>query len=82
MKESYLSVKVSPLTYEEIITQLKKRIYEKKQSTIIAVNPEKVMAAQKDSEVKELINNSTFQIADGVGILLASKLKGAKSKLE
>ena len=33
------------------------------------------MTAQKDPEVKELINNSTFQIADGVGILLASKLK-------
>lgn len=44
-------------------------------STIIAVNPEKVMTAQKDPQVKELINGSTFQIADGVGILLASKLK-------
>ncbi len=51
---------------------------DKKQSTIIAVNPEKVMTAQKDPKVKALINESTFQIADGVGILLASKLKKGK----
>lgn len=75
MKETYLGVNVSPLTYEGIIAELRKRMEGKEQSTIIAVNPEKVMTAQRDPQVKELINNSTFQIADGVGILLASKLK-------
>lgn len=75
MKETYLGVDVSPLTYEGILSELRKRMAIHQQSTIIAVNPEKVMTAQKDPQVKELINNSTFQIADGVGILLASKLK-------
>ncbi len=78
LKESYLGVHVSPLTYEGIVDELKTRITHNKQSTIIAVNPEKVMTAQKDSKLLELINNSTFQIADGVGILLASKLKKGK----
>lgn len=76
LKETYLGVHVSPLTYEGIINSLKSRMADGEQSTIIAVNPEKVMTAQRDAEVKELINNSTFQIADGVGMLLASKLKG------
>lgn len=75
MKESYLGVQVSPLTYEGIVTEIKARIKQGQQSTIIAVNPEKVMTAQKNPQVKDLINSSTFQIADGVGILLASKLK-------
>lgn len=75
MKDTYLGVHVSPLTYEGIVTEIKARMNRGDKSTIIAVNPEKVMAAQKNPEVKELINNSTFQIADGVGILLASKLK-------
>lgn len=75
MKESYLGVDVSPLTYEGIIAEIEERMTAEKQSTIIAVNPEKVMTAQKNPKVKELINDSTFQIADGVGILLASKLK-------
>jgi len=76
MTEKYLGVNVSPLSYNGVIEAIKKRILQGEQSTIIAVNPEKVMAAQRDPQVKELINKSTFQIADGVGILLASKLKG------
>lgn len=75
-KEQYLGVCVSPLNDEEIIADLKKRIDEGKQSTIIAVNPEKVIKAEQNQELRELINSSTYQIPDGVGILLASKLKG------
>ena len=75
MKETYLGVNVSPLTYAGIIDEVRQRMKERLQSTIIAVNPEKVMTAQKDPQVKKLINASTFQIADGVGILLASKMK-------
>lgn len=78
MKESYLGVLVSPLTYEGIIKEISKRMIKNEQSTIIAVNPEKVITAQKDPKVKALINQSTFQIADGVGILLASKLQKGK----
>lgn len=76
MKESYLGINVSPLTYKGIIDDLRTRMAQGEQSTIIAVNPEKVMTAQRDPQVKELINGSTYQIADGVGILLAAKLKG------
>ncbi len=78
MKETYLGVNVSPLSYEGIISEIKTRMSRNEQSTIIAVNPEKIISAQKNPEVKVLINNSTFQIADGVGVLLASKVKGGK----
>ncbi|WP_050616531.1 WecB/TagA/CpsF family glycosyltransferase [Bacillus testis] len=74
-KEMYFGVGVSPLSYEEILADLDNRMKEGKKSTIIAVNPEKVMAAEKNEQLRELINNSTYGIADGVGILLASKLK-------
>ncbi|GIN64112.1 glycosyl transferase [Robertmurraya siralis] len=74
-KEQYLGVDVSPLNYEEIIDDIRQRIEAGKQSTIIAVNPEKVMAANNNSDLKNLINDSTYQIPDGVGIILASKLK-------
>ncbi|MDX1805953.1 MAG: WecB/TagA/CpsF family glycosyltransferase [Paenisporosarcina sp.] len=78
MKESYLGVNVSALSYEGIISEIKSKMINNEQSTIIAVNPEKIITAQKNPEVKELINHSTFQIADGVGVLLASKVKGGK----
>jgi N-acetylglucosaminyldiphosphoundecaprenol N-acetyl-beta-D-mannosaminyltransferase len=77
-KEQYLGVSVSPLTYDEIIADIKKRIAAGKTSTVIAVNPEKVMAANRDPLVKELINESTYQIPDGIGMIIASKLKGGK----
>jgi N-acetylglucosaminyldiphosphoundecaprenol N-acetyl-beta-D-mannosaminyltransferase len=75
-KENYLGVNVSPYSYEEIIADIKKRMSAGQQSTLIAVNPEKVIAAQQNAELRDLINSSTYQIPDGVGILLASKLKG------
>lgn len=78
MKETYLGVDVSPLTYEGILNEVDARILEGKPSTIIAVNPEKIMTAQKDATVKRMINEATFQIPDGVGVLLASRLKGGK----
>ncbi|MBO9131018.1 WecB/TagA/CpsF family glycosyltransferase [Bacillus sp. 165] len=75
-KESYLGVQVSPLNYEEILADIDKRIKAGEQSTLIAVNPEKIITAQKDSTLRELINNATYQIPDGIGVVLASKLKG------
>ncbi|WP_370222863.1 WecB/TagA/CpsF family glycosyltransferase [Cytobacillus sp.] len=75
-KEQYLGVNVSVMTYDEIIDDLRSRISEGKQSTVIAVNPEKVITANSNPLVKELINESTYQIPDGIGMIIASKIKG------
>lgn len=75
-KEQYLGVSVSPYTYDEIIDDIRRRMEEGWQSTVIAVNPEKVITAGRDPLVKELINQSTYQIPDGIGMIIASKLKG------
>jgi N-acetylglucosaminyldiphosphoundecaprenol N-acetyl-beta-D-mannosaminyltransferase len=77
-KETYFGVNVSPLSYDEILVDLEKRMKKNEKSTIIAVNPEKVIKAENDAQLKELINKSTYQIPDGIGILLASKLKGGR----
>ncbi|WP_100401510.1 WecB/TagA/CpsF family glycosyltransferase [Bacillus sp. FJAT-42315] len=74
-KEQYLGVSVSPYTYDEIIDDIKIRMADDLQSTVIAVNPEKVITAGRDPLVKELINDSTYQIPDGIGMIIASKLK-------
>ena len=77
-KEQYLGVNVITLNYDEIIEDIKKRMEEGLTSTIIAVNPEKVITASKDEQIKTLINDATYQIPDGVGILMASRLKGGE----
>ena len=77
-KEQYLGVNVSVMTYSEILDDLRMRIKDGKQSTVIAVNPEKVITANQNPLVKELINDSTYQIPDGIGMILASKIKGGE----
>lgn len=79
-KEHYLGVDVAPLTYKQVIKEISRNIDKGEQSTVIAVNPEKVMKAREDEQLRDLINGSTFQIPDGVGIVLASKMTGGAIK--
>ncbi|MBM7577886.1 WecB/TagA/CpsF family glycosyltransferase [Jeotgalibacillus terrae] len=76
MKENYLGVDVSPLNYDELISALYKRLEEQQNSFIVAINPEKIMKARQDEELRTLLNRADFQIPDGIGVILASKLKG------
>ncbi|WP_106498470.1 WecB/TagA/CpsF family glycosyltransferase [Lentibacillus sp. Marseille-P4043] len=75
-KETILGVNVSRETYDSLKQQLFTNINEKRQSFIVAVNPEKIMKAYRDPALRELINTADYQIPDGVGVLIASKLQG------
>ncbi|WP_346775160.1 WecB/TagA/CpsF family glycosyltransferase [Bacillus sp. RO1] len=72
--EKILDVNVTTLNYRELITSIDALIQENGQGNIIAVNPEKIMALQKDPKLKDLINSATYTIPDGIGVILASRL--------
>ena len=78
MKETFLGVDVSTHGYTELLKRLMNDIDEKRNAFIVAINPEKVMKAQQDEELKTLLNKATYQIPDGIGVVLASILKGGK----
>lgn len=78
MKENILGVDVSKDNYDTLIQKLFKNIEEKRKSFIVAINPEKIMKAQEDEELRNLLNSADFQIPDGIGVILASKLKGGE----
>ncbi|WP_243292798.1 WecB/TagA/CpsF family glycosyltransferase [Bacillus sp. FJAT-47783] len=78
MKEKILGVSVSPFNYEELCELILQDIEAKRKAFIVAINPEKIMKAQEDKELQELLNKATYQIPDGIGVILASKLKGGK----
>lgn len=44
--------------------------------TILAVNPEKVIRAQQDSELLDQLRSADLLIPDGVGVVLAARLLG------
>ena len=75
MKEEILGVSVNTENYDDLIPKVFENIEAGKKSLIVAINPEKLMKAKEDPELKALLNRAEFQIPDGIGVILASKLK-------
>ncbi|MFS0576676.1 WecB/TagA/CpsF family glycosyltransferase [Sporosarcina sp. 179-K 3D1 HS] len=80
MKESILGVQVNTENYDELIPKLFRNIDDKKKSLVVAINPEKLMKAKDDPELKALLNRAEFQIPDGIGVIIASKLQKGNIK--
>lgn len=76
MKENYLGVDVSVYSYEQLTSALLDDMKQNKKSFIVAINPEKIMKAQQDPSLLALLNRADYQIPDGIGVILASRLKG------
>ncbi|HBX48056.1 MAG TPA: glycosyltransferase, partial [Clostridiaceae bacterium] len=74
-KENYLGVDVCAIDMEKALSEIDVIIKNRKPSFLVAINPEKIMKAQKDEKLKELINSADLQIPDGIGIVYASKFK-------
>ena len=79
-KENILGINVCITDYEEILRYINIDIINNKKSFIIAINPEKVMKARKNKFLKNIINNANYQIADGIGIVYASRLNNGNIK--
>lgn len=80
MKETFLGVDVCGYNYDELATILLENIEKGKKSFLVAINPEKIMKAQDDENLRTLLNQADYQIPDGFGVILASKLKGGQVK--
>lgn len=78
IKETYLGVDVCCVDESSILDEIDNIIKKRLPSFIVAINPEKIMKAQKDSNLLKLLNSATIQIPDGIGVIIASKLKGGK----
>ncbi|MEK5067169.1 WecB/TagA/CpsF family glycosyltransferase [Sporosarcina sp. FSL K6-1508] len=74
MKEEILGVQVNTENYDQLIPIVFRNIEDKKKSLVVAINPEKLMKAKEDPELKALLNRAEFQIPDGIGVIIASKL--------
>ncbi|KMT22603.1 WecB/TagA/CpsF family glycosyltransferase [Clostridium cylindrosporum] len=78
--EKYLGVEVSTYSMDEILLKLDNVILENKKTFIVAINPEKIMKAQDDNSLLELINSADLKIPDGSGVVLASRLSNGNIK--
>ena len=72
----FLGVRADDLTWDELLAHIENFIAEGTPHQIVTVNPEFVMAARRDAEFREIINNAALTIPDGIGLIWAGYLLG------
>ena len=71
-----MGVDVTTLNEQQLMKQIEEDIQQNQKVRIVAINPEKIMMAEQDPSLRQLLNESTYQIPDGIGVSIASKLSG------
>lgn len=76
MKERMFGVDVHTESSDDTIRRIFSRLDNNEKSFIVAINPEKLMNSRKDPELRDILNTATVGIPDGIGVILASRLRG------
>ncbi len=70
-----LGVKIDDVTIDEVVELVGKWLKGSGKHCIVTPNPEIVVMAQKDKELKNIINNADLAIPDGVGLKLSGDIE-------
>ena len=71
-----LGVPVDSVTMEEAVGRVTSFIAEEGVHTVYTPNAEIMMAAQRDAKLKDILKSADLLVADGAGVVLASRLLG------
>ena len=74
-------INISSTSENEVIRKVSSSIKNSKKLTITTPNPEIIVMAQRDKELRDALNASDIAIPDGVGIQYAKKVYGISSNL-
>lgn len=77
-KTSILGVKVYNLSMDETLEEMNRLIKSGGSHLLVTLGVEMVMAAQKDEEFKNIVNEASLVVPDSVGIIWAAKKTGMK----
>lgn len=75
-KVSVLDVEFDALTMDEALELVGMFMHKTQPHLIVTANPEMVMLAQKDQLLSEILRRAALVVADGVGVVWASKSLG------
>ncbi|MGM0409983.1 MAG: WecB/TagA/CpsF family glycosyltransferase [Bacillota bacterium] len=73
-KVDILGVKINKLNMEQALNRIFSIIKKDKKAMVVTPNAEMIMRARKNKELKSILNEADLSLADGAGVLLASKL--------
>ena len=63
-------------TMDELVREVTLRINHEQKTFIVTANPEIITYAESHAYYEEILKNSDYIIPDGIGIVIASRLKG------
>ena len=79
-KEKILGVNICASPMKDIIRFASKKLRSKTQTVIFTPNPQILLKAQNSPTYQKELNSATINLPDGIGIVLASKLRKGKIK--
>lgn len=79
-KEKILGFDVCITSQDNLIKNIFNDFTKNERNFIVNINPEIVAKNYKNKEFKNIFNSQKYQIADGIGIIYASRLKKGKIK--
>lgn len=79
MRVKILGISVDCVDMDSAIQLTGDMISSERPNSILAVNPEKIITANKDREIFQALQNAALCIPDGIGVVVAAKLWGAKN---
>lgn len=72
MKVNILRTLIDNIKKEELLLKINYFLEDGKQHFLVTPNPEIVLSAQKDGELKAILNRADIAVPDGFGLILAS----------
>ncbi|MBI4038363.1 WecB/TagA/CpsF family glycosyltransferase [Candidatus Daviesbacteria bacterium] len=79
MRKEVLGVKIDDLKIDEALSIVEKWIWNPGKHYVVTPNPEFLVAAQKDSVFKSILNKADLSIPDGIGLKISGKVKNTFS---
>ena len=73
-----LDVKIDELDFRQVMRKITDFCVGKSLRQIVTVNPEFIMAAQKDLEFKKILNSADLSVPDGFGLKIGAAISGQK----
>ena len=74
MKKDVLGIKINDISFDQAVGTVKNWLSKSDKHFIVTTNPELIVIAQKDLQVKEIINQADLSIPDGKGLKLSGDI--------
>lgn len=71
-----LDVRVDNITLQETLERIELMALSQNTQSVIPINPEMIMLAQKDKGFKKILNQASLVLPDGIGVVIASRILG------